>query len=71
LRIDLVVFSPFWRLDAKGGEVLFSCVSIWFPFGFGQVTSFYRLLACVPLLNSIWIYRVELRLLCVELSYIY
>jgi hypothetical protein len=34
-----------------------------FPFGFGRVTSFYRLLACVLLLNSIWIYLVELRLL--------
>jgi hypothetical protein len=40
----------------------------WFPFGFGRVTSSYRLLACVPLLNSSWIYCVELHLLlCVEL----
>jgi hypothetical protein len=34
-----------------------------FPFGFGWVTSFYHLLASVPLLNSIWLYLVELYLL--------
>jgi hypothetical protein len=44
---------PFWRLDAKGGEVLFACV----PFGFEAVSSIWiwlghKLLSCAYSLVS-------------------
>jgi hypothetical protein len=68
LRSDLCgVVSLFGILMPKGRSTICMCFHLdlsWFPFGFGRVTSSYRLLACLcPIVEL----KLDYLLLCVEL----